>query len=79
MEFRLLANYIFLSFGVQAGAQVLTSLEINNLFLSHVYAAPGFAVLAGFYRLLLRPFVPGKLFVFLSVGFLLLAGITVLL
>jgi hypothetical protein len=78
-EFRVLAVFVFLSTGVQAGAEVLARLGINNMPLSHVYAVLGFAVLAGFYRLLLRPFVPGKLFVFLSAGFLLLAVITVLL
>ena len=77
--FRALAVFIFLSAGVQAVAKLMNISGINNLMLSHLYAVLGFAALAGFYRLVLRPFVPGKLFVFLSVGFLLLAVITVLL
>lgn len=78
-EFRALAVFVFLSAGVQAGAKLLTFLGINNIALSHLYAVLGFIALVGFYRLLLRPFIPNKLFVFLSVGFLLLAVITVLL
>lgn len=79
VEFRMLALFVFISAGIQAGSGVLSQFSITNLALSHIYAVLGFVALIGFYRLLLRPFIPNKLFVFLSVGFLLLAVITVLL
>lgn len=78
-EFRVLAVFVLLSAGVQAVARVLSGFGVNNLMLSHAYAVLGFVVLARFYGLLLRPFIPGKLFVFLSVGFVVLAITTVLL
>lgn len=78
-EFRVLAVFVFLSAGVQAGAGILAHLGINNLALSHVYALSGFVALARFYQLLLGPFIPHKLFIVLVVGFVLLAVITVLL
>jgi hypothetical protein len=76
LEFRWLALYIFLSAGVQAGAELLSRWNINNLFLSHVYAILGFAVLSAFYWRVLRPFVPGALFGSLVAGFVLLAVVT---
>jgi hypothetical protein len=78
-EFRVLAVFVLISAGVQAGAGILAHMGINNLALSHVYAVLSFVALAEFYRLLLRPFVPHKLFVVLVVGFVLLAGVTVML
>jgi hypothetical protein len=78
-EFRVLALYVFLSAGVQAGAWLLASRGINNLALSHIYAVLGFMVLANFYRLLVRPFIRGRLFVFIAVGYLLLAVMNVIL
>lgn len=79
MEFRVLAVFIFLSAGIQAGAEVAARFGINNLFLSHLYAVLGVVALAGFYRLLLRRFIPDAVFIILIAGFVTLAVATVLL
>jgi hypothetical protein len=78
-EFQILAVFVFLSAGVQTGAEILSKFTMTNLFLSHAYAVIGFLVLSAFYWRLMRPFIPGALFVLLAVCFLLLAVVTVIL
>lgn len=73
LEFQVLAAFVFLSAAVQATAEILAQFGINNMPVSHAYALFGFLLITSFFRFILKPFIPSKVFTVLGIIFLLLA------
>jgi hypothetical protein len=64
-----MAYYAFLGGTVQCYASYLSNNKINNLYLLHLYTPLEFACILWFYSILLRGFIPQKVFLYLAFGF----------